>query len=191
MGEKAEYCYFCEFPDDLEVHHIVPQRLGGTDAPDNIVTVCHECHWKLERLYNKDFYETLGIEDPRTTPETHITCEVSGCTNQAIKPIHVGRGSRQKGKAAGMSYRCEDHEEWWSAGAEVDKREREKILEFLSDHPEQAYRTRDIQRGISIERKTQTVRDYLMTLDYAGKVNRTRNYGDEYWQIDPEYAADD
>jgi 5-methylcytosine-specific restriction endonuclease McrA len=28
----------------LEVHHIVWRRWGGTDRPDNLITVCPYCH---------------------------------------------------------------------------------------------------------------------------------------------------
>lgn len=30
----------------LDLHHIVPVSEGGTDAPDNLMTVCRECHKK-------------------------------------------------------------------------------------------------------------------------------------------------
>lgn len=29
---------------DLEVHHIVPRSLGGTDSKTNLATLCTECH---------------------------------------------------------------------------------------------------------------------------------------------------
>lgn len=31
----------------LEVHHIVRRASGGTDSPDNLITLCHECHAKV------------------------------------------------------------------------------------------------------------------------------------------------
>jgi hypothetical protein len=40
----------------------------------NLVYSCHECYWKLERLYNADFWRALGIEDPRSTKESHQLC---------------------------------------------------------------------------------------------------------------------
>ena len=33
----------------LEVHHIVPRASGGTDSPDNLITLCHECHMKAHQ----------------------------------------------------------------------------------------------------------------------------------------------
>jgi len=77
-------CYFCESTKNIEEHHIVPQRFDGSDEPTNIVDLCHSCHWKLERLYNKEFWEVIGIEDPRTTAESHISCAHTNCSEPAI-----------------------------------------------------------------------------------------------------------
>jgi len=30
----------------LEVHHIIPLAIGGSNLPDNLITLCHECHAK-------------------------------------------------------------------------------------------------------------------------------------------------
>jgi hypothetical protein len=38
----------------LEVHHIIPRSLGGTDHPGNLKTVCMECH----RVYTNS---TIGL----------------------------------------------------------------------------------------------------------------------------------
>jgi 5-methylcytosine-specific restriction endonuclease McrA len=32
----------------LEVDHIVPRRLGGTDDDENLRTLCHDCHVNRE-----------------------------------------------------------------------------------------------------------------------------------------------
>lgn len=51
--ERDNYtCQICnESPEDerlLEVHHIVPLSEGGSDNLENLVTVCPNCHRKLE-----------------------------------------------------------------------------------------------------------------------------------------------
>ena len=57
-------CYFCGGGEGvLESHHIVPQRFGGSDAGENLVDLCPTCHERLERLYNKRFYRSLGVGD--------------------------------------------------------------------------------------------------------------------------------
>lgn len=52
-----ETCYICGSEDDIESHHRLPDRYGGSDAASNLVDLCHDCHWKLERIYNNEFFE--------------------------------------------------------------------------------------------------------------------------------------
>lgn len=33
----------------LDAHHIIPVSNGGTDAPDNLITLCRDCHKKIHR----------------------------------------------------------------------------------------------------------------------------------------------
>jgi 5-methylcytosine-specific restriction endonuclease McrA len=40
-------CTACGATRDLEVHHIVPRRLGGPDEPANLITLCAACHSRL------------------------------------------------------------------------------------------------------------------------------------------------
>ena len=37
-------CRSCGSRDHLEVHHIRQRKDGGSDSPDNLVTLCHGCH---------------------------------------------------------------------------------------------------------------------------------------------------
>lgn len=54
-------CFICgeENPVVLEEHHIIPQRLGGSDRPDNLATLCANCHTALEKIYDKRFWDTI------------------------------------------------------------------------------------------------------------------------------------
>lgn len=58
-----ETCFFCgeDTEEVLETHHVVPQRFGGTDRPENLVDVCPSCHGKLESLYDRRFYDALAV----------------------------------------------------------------------------------------------------------------------------------
>jgi 5-methylcytosine-specific restriction endonuclease McrA len=40
-------CCLCGAAENLEVHHIVPRRLGGHNTLDNGVTLCEACHNKI------------------------------------------------------------------------------------------------------------------------------------------------
>lgn len=46
-GYKCRVCGASSHTDpnvQLEVHHIIRRADGGTDIPDNVVTLCHDCH---------------------------------------------------------------------------------------------------------------------------------------------------
>ncbi len=47
----------------LEVHHIRPRRLNGSNTLDNLITLCRECHQKTEgkeEQYIQHYYDMLG-----------------------------------------------------------------------------------------------------------------------------------
>ncbi|OAQ51728.1 hypothetical protein HTG_16860 [Natrinema mahii] len=102
---SSDGCYFCNSEVDIEEHHILPQRFDGSDLPGNTVDLCHDCHWKLERLYNKDFWEAIGVDDPRATKESHVTCNYHSCMKSAVGSYHA---SGVVG-GSGLVYRCEEH----------------------------------------------------------------------------------
>lgn len=39
---------------NLRVHHIVSKKNGGSDDPDNLITLCHQCHCKMHKSCNDD-----------------------------------------------------------------------------------------------------------------------------------------
>jgi 5-methylcytosine-specific restriction endonuclease McrA len=49
-GHRCRRCGFPATPfEPLHVHHVVARAEGGTDALENLVTLCALCHPKLER----------------------------------------------------------------------------------------------------------------------------------------------
>lgn len=50
----------------MEIHHILPRRLNGTDSVANLVTLCHKCHKKVtgkETKYIQYFHKLLNNEN--------------------------------------------------------------------------------------------------------------------------------
>lgn len=43
---KNEHGVYIPIDSGLEVHHIIPVSEGGNDDPDNLITLCHDCHMK-------------------------------------------------------------------------------------------------------------------------------------------------
>lgn len=67
MSETEDSCLFCDATDDLEEHHVVPRKFGGTDDESNLITVCSSCHKKIERTWDRRFYEQLGVRADMTS----------------------------------------------------------------------------------------------------------------------------
>jgi 5-methylcytosine-specific restriction endonuclease McrA len=40
-------CQFCGRREHLQVHHIEFRSQGGADDPDNLITLCSDCHHDL------------------------------------------------------------------------------------------------------------------------------------------------
>ena len=91
-GKKRSTCYFCSASGDIEEHHIIPQRFGGPDEQSNISGVCKSCHGKLERLYDKSFYEWFGITDEKGERLLHVQCRHKGCENKAVRVMDWADG---------------------------------------------------------------------------------------------------
>ena len=50
----------------LEVHHIKPRRLNGSNTPDNLITLCEKCHQKTENKeeqYMSHYFSLLHTSD--------------------------------------------------------------------------------------------------------------------------------
>lgn len=72
-AEAHERCWRCGYKTTLERCHIIPDSLGGTAEPSNLVLLCHRCHlenpnvtepeimWDWIRAYGTPFYDTFWI----------------------------------------------------------------------------------------------------------------------------------
>lgn len=61
-----DWCVICGYDNEytLQKHHIVPRRFGGSDDEDNLVSLCANCHEVIEKIYDKSFYNALGVTSP-------------------------------------------------------------------------------------------------------------------------------
>lgn len=72
VAPTAPRCFICGYdnPHGLEQHHLVPRRYGGSDQPENLVQLCASCHAAIEKLYDDEFYQRLGVSshEPEGSP---------------------------------------------------------------------------------------------------------------------------
>jgi hypothetical protein len=52
-------CQECSYYKHLEVHHIIPKSKGGSDDPENLVTLCQRCH---DRKHGREYRGTNGFK---------------------------------------------------------------------------------------------------------------------------------
>ena len=53
---KFPVCVACGSTEDLQHHHLVPRKAGGSDDEFNLVTLCTACHHKMHaRQMNGDY----------------------------------------------------------------------------------------------------------------------------------------
>lgn len=62
FDQRGHECLFCgvtgeqheqEYGRDLDVHHVIPKRKGGSNDPSNLIPVCIGCHKTLEATQGK------------------------------------------------------------------------------------------------------------------------------------------
>lgn len=92
-AEAHTHCWRCGCEKNLERSHIVPDSLGGEDAPHNIVLLCKRCHvdgpnvtdpeimWDWIKAYGVPFYETfwgiLGMKEYQFIYKTTFAQDLS------------------------------------------------------------------------------------------------------------------
>ena len=61
-----ERCRNCGSESDLEVHHVVPVRRGGSHSISNLITLCHDCHVAADKPARDRTPKKLS--DPKEDP---------------------------------------------------------------------------------------------------------------------------
>lgn len=54
-------CCNCGSTENIQYHHIVPLKLGGTNKTSNIVAICHRCHCAAHRGRHISHYQNKAI----------------------------------------------------------------------------------------------------------------------------------
>lgn len=95
LGTQCQICGHTN-PDVLETHHKLPQRHGGPDDPENLVSLCGSCHNAIERIYDDGFFQQLfdqvGYEVEKSDADTlgrEVDAHLSPDREFPDDPVHA------------------------------------------------------------------------------------------------------
>ena len=60
-------CILCDSAQYIQIHHVVPRSEGGSDFPENLVTLCSRCHGQAHGID-----VVPGIADPDTVEQACV-----------------------------------------------------------------------------------------------------------------------
>lgn len=69
---KEEECLRCGITTSLEVHHIKPRIFGGTNEANNLMLLCHKCHYEYEQITKKFWYPKMNVKYEIVTVENAV-----------------------------------------------------------------------------------------------------------------------
>jgi len=87
MAERTlgRVCYNCGSDECIELHHVVPLKLGGTNNLSNIVVLCHRCHCAAHNgRHIKDYQNKEVSGRPHNVPEEELDSAFTRYINGSI-----------------------------------------------------------------------------------------------------------
>lgn len=57
--ERDKWCIVCGSPNGLPNAHYISRAQGGLGIEENIVTLCFECHYKMDHTTDRKKFEEL------------------------------------------------------------------------------------------------------------------------------------
>lgn len=79
-------CELCGSKKGLELHHIIPYSLGGTDSESNLLLICEKCHYLLTP---KSELSRLGIARAKLPTSSKIDFYNLIEENQCVTAVEV------------------------------------------------------------------------------------------------------
>lgn len=105
-------CYNCGETENIEYHHVVPLKLGGTNNTSNIVALCHRCHCAAHHgRHIRDYCNKNVSGRPRSVnanvAEIAFDLYTSGeiGTNECRKMLNVSKNTKIGDMAAYREYK--------------------------------------------------------------------------------------
>ena len=59
-------CALCDSTDGIQIHHVEPRSQGGSDFPENLITLCWRCH--------AEAHGVRVLEAPCSPEDIYLAC---------------------------------------------------------------------------------------------------------------------
>lgn len=56
-------CALCDSPRSIQVHHVIKRSQGGSNSPENLITLCMYCHAVIHGTRLPDYPEWMNQEE--------------------------------------------------------------------------------------------------------------------------------
>lgn len=56
-------CALCDSTKYLQIHHYCPRSCGGNDTPENLITLCSDCHALAHGIALRDYGREITPEE--------------------------------------------------------------------------------------------------------------------------------
>lgn len=187
-GYPRDDCYFCRDDCDvLETHHIVPRRHGGGNEDYNLVVLCPTCHEKLERLYDKRFYQAIGVGEPADVVDyvtDFLITELNEVEIDMRKRFNSARSRLEATHLDGdeMEYSLSEHvhdaiQEYHAEETpDTSNREKIKIVRSIIERLEDEYEDGAKYKAV----RNASLQDGLSGDEFDKTINKLKSLGEAY-----------
>lgn len=95
LNRDSKKCFICNYPHNLQLHHIVKRIDGGDHSPSNLITLCSKCHrhietGDIEHAYKKCLKNALRNFNYQELEEQNfnkydLACEIFSYVSEKVK----------------------------------------------------------------------------------------------------------
>lgn len=68
LKQVRKVCELCGSVENLQGHHILARKYGGTDEDSNLMLLCWDCHFKVVHKYGEYGIHTWAVEHGQIAP---------------------------------------------------------------------------------------------------------------------------
>lgn len=90
-------CALCDSPRAIQIHHVIPRSQGGSDKPENLITLCMYCHGAIHGTRWPDMPEWMERRDLEQMAVEYVADYYAGSWWPYTKSYRQMRESQWRG----------------------------------------------------------------------------------------------